>query len=124
MPDHTEHDFLRSLIRTVKPEHVAASGVSAEGIAAVGEAQKANGVGTVVDVQPGATPRGTIDMLLCGGPQPEAEIRRLLPQVSPHGLILLHDPETAKRLAKDGLLSAVQMPAPAGLVIAQKPAKT
>lgn len=123
MPDHNEHDFLRSLVRTVKPEQVAASGVSAEGLAAVAEAQRANGVGNVVDVQSGTTPR-TIDMLLCGGAQPEAELRRLLPQVSPHGLVLLHDAETAKRLEKEGLISAVLMPAPAGLVLAQKRAKS
>ena len=124
MSDHTEHDFLRSLIRTTKPELVAASGVSPEGLAAVAEAQKANGIGSLVEISNGTAPRGTIDMLLCGGPQPEAEIRRLLPQVSPHGLILLHDPDTAARLLNEGLLSAIQMPAPAGLVLAQKRAKT
>ena len=124
MAAHTEHEFLRSLIRTTKPELVAASGVSPEGLAAVAASQKANGVGTVVEVQPGSALRGTIDMLLCGGAQPEAEIRRLLPQISPHGLILLHDAEAAKRLEKDGLLSVVVMPAPAGVVLAQKRAKT
>ena len=124
MPHDAEHDFLRSLIRTTKPELVAVTGVSADGVAAIAEAQRANGVGTVLEIQPGAPPRGTIDMLLCGGVQPEAELRRLLPQVSPHGLVLLHDPKAAQRLEQDGLLSAVVMPAPAGLVLAQRRAKT
>ncbi len=124
MSDHTEHDFLRSLIRTTKPELIAASGVSPAGLAAVAEAQKASGIGSLIEIGNGTAPRGTIDMLLCAGAQPEAEIRRLLPQVSPHGLILLHDPAAAKRLENEGLLSAVVMPAPQGVVLAQKRAKT
>jgi predicted O-methyltransferase YrrM len=73
---------------------------------------------------------GTIDMLfsdshLAGR---EEEIRRLLPQLSPRGLILIHDAsshfrvvrEAALRLEKEGLISIVLLPTPRGLVIAQK----
>jgi predicted O-methyltransferase YrrM len=73
---------------------------------------------------------GTIDMLfsdshLAGR---EQEIRRLLPQVNPRGLVLIHDAsshfrvvrEAALRLEQEGLISIVLLPTPRGLVIAQK----
>jgi predicted O-methyltransferase YrrM len=73
---------------------------------------------------------GTIDMLfsdshLAGR---EEEIRRLLPQVNPRGLVLIHDAssqfrvvrEAALRLEQEGLISIVLLPTPRGLVIAQK----
>jgi hypothetical protein len=119
-----EAEFLRSLVAMVKPEQVVTSGVSAAGVRAVAEAQKSNGFGNVSELPPGAEAslRGAIDMLLCAGGPPgcEAEIRRLLPQLSPHGLVLLHHPETALRLEREGLLSVVLLPTPGTIVLAQK----
>jgi prolipoprotein diacylglyceryl transferase len=58
----------------------------------------------------------------------EQEVRHFLPQMSPHGLILMHDAgshyqvvrEQALRMQADGLISVVFLPTPRGLVIAQK----
>jgi predicted O-methyltransferase YrrM len=58
----------------------------------------------------------------------EQEIRRLLPQVSNHGLIAIHDAssqfevvrEAALRMEREGLLSVVLLSTPRGLVLAQK----
>ena len=58
----------------------------------------------------------------------EEEIRRFLPQISPHGLILMHDAsshlkvvrEAALKMEAEGLLSVVFLPTPRGLVVAQK----
>jgi predicted O-methyltransferase YrrM len=58
----------------------------------------------------------------------EEEIRRLLPQVDPRGLILIHDAssqyksvrEFALRMEQEGLISTVLLSTPRGLVIAQK----
>lgn len=58
----------------------------------------------------------------------EQEIRRLLSQVSPRGLIAIHDAsshfkivrELALRMEQEGLLSVVMLPTPRGLVIAQR----
>jgi predicted O-methyltransferase YrrM len=58
----------------------------------------------------------------------EQEVRRFLPQISPNGLILMHDAsshpgtvrEAAKRLEAEGLLSVVLLPTPRGLAVAQK----
>ncbi len=58
----------------------------------------------------------------------EREVRHLLPQISPNGLILIHDSsshqkvvrEAALRLEAEGLLSVVLIPTPRGLVVAQK----
>jgi predicted O-methyltransferase YrrM len=58
----------------------------------------------------------------------EREVRHLLPRISPHGLILIHDAsshqkvvrEAALRLEAEGLLSVVLVPTPRGLVVAQK----
>ncbi len=73
---------------------------------------------------------GTIDIFFSDSHLPirEEEIRRFLPQISPHGLILAHDAsshykivrEAALRLEKEGLLSVVLLPTPRGLVVAQK----
>ena len=114
------HQFLQSLIRTAKPEQIATTGVTPEGVRVAAEAQRANGVGSTAEIQAGAAARGKIDMLLCGSAATEAEMRRLLPQVSAHGLVLLHDREAALRLQKEGLLSAVLMPTPDPLVLAQR----
>src|SRR3981081_826882 len=58
----------------------------------------------------------------------EQEIRRFLPQISPYGLILMHDAsshlktvrEAALKLEHDGLLSAVLLPAPRGVRVVGK----
>lgn len=73
---------------------------------------------------------GTIDLLFSDSHLDirEAEIRRLLPQVDPRGLILIHDAsshfevvrEAALRMEKEGLISVVMLSTPRGLVIAQK----
>jgi prolipoprotein diacylglyceryl transferase len=73
---------------------------------------------------------GRIDLLFCDSDAPlrEREVRRFLPQMSPHGLIAMHDAssamktvrEAALRLESEGLLSVLLLPTPRGLVLAQK----
>ena len=73
---------------------------------------------------------GTIDLFFSDSDMPirEQEIRRFLPQINPYGLILMHDAsshlkivrEAALKLEQDGLISAVLLPTPRGLVVAQK----
>ncbi len=73
---------------------------------------------------------GTIDILFSDSHLTirEEEIRRFLPQINPHGLILIHDAsshfrvvrEAALRLEQEGLISVVLLPTPRGLVVAQK----
>jgi predicted O-methyltransferase YrrM len=73
---------------------------------------------------------GTIDLLFSDSALAirEEEIRRLLPQVNPQGLIAIHDAsshfkvvrEAALRMEAEGLLSVVLLPTPRGLVLAQK----
>jgi predicted O-methyltransferase YrrM len=73
---------------------------------------------------------GRIDLLFSDSDQAirEQEVRRFLPQVSPNGLILIHDAsshqktvrEAALRLEAEGLISALLFPTPRGLVVAQK----
>jgi predicted O-methyltransferase YrrM len=73
---------------------------------------------------------GTIDLLFSDSDMPirEQEVRRYLPQISPFGLILMHDAsshlkqvrEAALKLEREGLLSIVLLPTPRGLVVAQK----
>ncbi len=73
---------------------------------------------------------GTIDLLFSDSDPPirEQEVRRFLPQINPHGLILMHDAsshlatvrEAALRMEKEGLISVVLLPTPRGLVVAQK----
>ncbi|MGH9587148.1 MAG: O-methyltransferase [Acidobacteriaceae bacterium] len=73
---------------------------------------------------------GTIDLFFSDSDPPvrEQEIRRYLPQISPFGLILMHDAsshmktvrEAALRLEDEGLISMVLLPTPRGLVVAQK----
>jgi predicted O-methyltransferase YrrM len=75
---------------------------------------------------------GTIDMLFSDSDPPlrEQEVRRFLPQMNPTGLILMHDAsshlktvrEAALRLEQEGAISAVLMPTPRGLVVAQRKA--
>ena len=73
---------------------------------------------------------GTIDMFYSDSDMPirEQEIRRFLPQISPNGVILMHDAsshlkvvrEAAIKLEQEGLISVVLLPTPRGLVVAQK----
>jgi predicted O-methyltransferase YrrM len=73
---------------------------------------------------------GTIDLFFSDSDMPirEQEVRRYLPQLSPFGLILMHDAsshlkqvrEAALKLEAEGLISVVLLPTPRGLVVAQK----
>jgi predicted O-methyltransferase YrrM len=73
---------------------------------------------------------GTIDLFFSDSDMPirEQEVRRYLPQISPFGLILMHDAsshlkqvrDAALKLEGDGLISVVLLPTPRGLVVAQK----
>ena len=73
---------------------------------------------------------GTIDVFFSDSDMPirEMEIKRFLPQISPTGLILIHDAsshlkivrDAAFKLEADGLLSCIFLPTPRGLVVAQK----
>ena len=73
---------------------------------------------------------GTIDLLFSDSDMPvrEQEVRRFLPQMNPHGIILMHDAsshlrvvrEAALKLESEGLISVVLLPTPRGLVVAQK----
>jgi len=121
MADHDKAllDFLASLVRTVKPEVVAAAGVSAEARRVVEEAQRANGFGKLLDATTGELPRGRIDLFLCAAGH-EARLRAALDRLWEHGLILLHDAEAARAMERDGLLSAVVMPTTHVLVLAQR----
>jgi predicted O-methyltransferase YrrM len=72
---------------------------------------------------------GTIDLLFSDSDLPirEAEVKRFLPQMNPHGLILMHDAsshlrevrEAALRMQAEGLFSVLLLPTPRGLVLAQ-----
>jgi prolipoprotein diacylglyceryltransferase/predicted O-methyltransferase YrrM len=73
---------------------------------------------------------GTIDIFFSdsGRDIREQEVRRFLPQISPNGLILMHDAsshlktvrESALRMEAEGLVSVLLLPTPRGLVVAQK----
>ncbi len=73
---------------------------------------------------------GRIDLFFSDSDPPirEQEVRRFLSQISPHGLILMHDAsshlatvrEAALRMEQEGLISVVLLPTPRGLVVAQK----
>jgi predicted O-methyltransferase YrrM len=73
---------------------------------------------------------GAIDLFFSDSDMPirEQEIRRFLPQINPYGLILMHDAsshlkivrEAALHLEREGLISAILLPTPRGLVVAQK----
>lgn len=73
---------------------------------------------------------GAIDLLFSDSDMPvrEQEVRRFLPQMNPHGLILMHDTsshlkqvrQAALKLEAEGLISVVLLPTPRGLVVAQK----
>jgi predicted O-methyltransferase YrrM len=94
----------------------------------------ASGLGQYVDCRNESSltmaVEGTIDLFFSDSHLPirEEEIRKFLPQISPNGLILMHDTsshykiarEAAFRLEQEGLLSVVLLPTPRGLMIAQK----
>jgi len=73
---------------------------------------------------------GTIDLFFSDSDMPirEQEIRRFLPQINPYGLILMHDAsshlkivrDAALKLEREGLISAILLRTPRGLVVAQK----
>ncbi len=73
---------------------------------------------------------GCIDFLFSDSDPPirEQEVRRFLPQIKPHGILLMHDASSHLKVVRDaalkmeaeGLLSVVLLPTPRGLVIAQK----
>jgi predicted O-methyltransferase YrrM len=73
---------------------------------------------------------GTIDLFFSDSDMPirEQEVRRYLPQISPYGIILMHDAsshlkqvrDAALKLEAEGLISTVLLPTPRGLVVAQK----
>ena len=73
---------------------------------------------------------GTIDLFFSDSDMPirEQEVRRYLPQISPFGLILMHDASShlkhvrnaALKLEREGLISVVLLSTPRGLVVAQK----
>jgi predicted O-methyltransferase YrrM len=72
---------------------------------------------------------GTIDLFFSDSDMPirEQEVKRFLPQINPHGIILMHDASThlkvvreaAHKMEAEDLLSTVFLPTPRGLVIAQ-----
>lgn len=76
---------------------------------------------------------GTIDLFFSDSDMPvrEQEVRRFLPQISPFGVIVMHDAsshlkivrEAALKLENEGLISVVLLPTPRGLVVAQKRAE-
>ena len=73
---------------------------------------------------------GEIDLFFSDSDLPvrEQEIKRYLPQISPNGLILMHDAsshmkivrEAALKMEAEGLISVILLPTPRGLVVAQK----
>jgi len=72
---------------------------------------------------------GTIDLFFSDSDLPirEVEVRRFLPQINPHGIIVMHDAsshlktvrEAALKMESEGLISIILLPTPRGLVIAQ-----
>jgi predicted O-methyltransferase YrrM len=76
---------------------------------------------------------GGIDLLFSDSDPPirEQEVKRFLPQIKPHGIVVMHDAsshlkivrEAALKMEAEGLLSVVLLPTPRGLVIAQKRAR-
>src|SRR6201987_20596 len=73
---------------------------------------------------------GTVDLLFSDSDMPirEQEVTRFLPQMKPHGLILMHDAsshlkvvrDAALNLESEGLISVMLLRTPRGLVVAQR----
>ncbi len=94
----------------------------------------ASGLGEWIEFRQGSSlemkVEGAIDILYSDSDLPirEQEVRRFLPQVSPNGLILMHDANSheavvraaALKLEAEGRISVVLLPTPRGLVVAQK----
>jgi len=94
----------------------------------------ASGLAEWIDLRNGSSLEleisGTIDLLFSDSDLDirEQEVRRFLPQLSPTGLILMHDAsshpgtvrQAALRLESEGLISTVLLPTPRGLAICQK----
>jgi predicted O-methyltransferase YrrM len=94
----------------------------------------ASGLAEWIDLRNGSSLElelpGQIDLLFSDSDLDirEQEVRRFLPQISPYGLILMHDAsshpgtvrEAAKKLEAEGLISVVLLPTPRGLAVAQK----
>ncbi|HKR26963.1 MAG TPA: class I SAM-dependent methyltransferase, partial [Acidobacteriaceae bacterium] len=94
----------------------------------------ASGLAEWIDLRNGSSLEldlpGQIDLLFSDSDLDirEQEVRRFLPQISPNGLILMHDAsshqgtvrDAALRLEAQGLISVVLLPTPRGLAIAQK----
>jgi predicted O-methyltransferase YrrM len=82
-----------------------------------------------LDMTVDSAANGTIDLFFSDSDMPirEQEVKRFLPQISPNGIILLHDAsshhkvvrDAAKSMEAEGLLSVVLLPTPRGLAIAQ-----
>ena len=100
----------------------ARQNIDASGLNRWIENRHASSLDTVVD--------GPIDLLYSDSEPTirEQEVRRFLPQVKPHGLVLIHDSsshfgevrEAALKMEREGLLSVVLLSSPRGLCIAQK----
>jgi predicted O-methyltransferase YrrM len=94
----------------------------------------ASGLAEWIDLRNGSSLEievpGAIDLLFSDSDLDirEQEVRRFLPQISPTGLILMHDAsshpgtvrQAALRLEAEGLISTVLLPTPRGLAICQK----
>jgi predicted O-methyltransferase YrrM len=110
-------EFLQSLVLALKPELIVETGTF-------------RGISTIRKASLEMNVKGTIDLFFSDSDLPirEQEVRRFLPQINPHGLILMHDAsshlrqvrEAALRLEQEGLISVVLLPTPRGLVVAQK----
>ncbi len=92
------------------------------GLAPFIESRLESSLDTVID--------GSIDLFFSDShlANREAEIRRLLPQLDPRGVLIIHDAsshfkivrEAALRLEAEGLISAVLLSTPRGVVVAQR----
>jgi predicted O-methyltransferase YrrM len=67
------------------------------------------------------TSASPIDLFFSDSDMPvrEAEVKRFLPQMNPHGLILMHDASSHLKLVREALISVLLLPTPRGLVLAQ-----
>jgi len=153
-------DFLKSLVKTLKPQLILETGTFlGYGTLKMAEGLKENGFGKIVTIEydPAIFAKakeridasglgswiecrnessldtrieGTIDFLYSDSELRirEHEIRKLLPQLDPRGLIAVHDASShfavvrqgALRLEEEGLISVIMLSTPRGLILAQK----